>query len=159
MVAGIGGGLAGNVGLTNMLMGGQNPLTLGWNELGTYGKMGVVSEGLGALGSLANLYAGFKALRLQEKQFDFAKDAWNKNYNNQVKDYENTLRDRWLARDAGSRAGGSSGYHEGGQYQDMGSWVSARGLTGEAPGYRAGSAQQFFSGGNAQTNRPIQRGG
>lgn len=140
-------------GLSNPAVpGAQNPLTMNWNQLGALGKMGVVSQGLGAFGSLASLYSGFKALKLQEDQFDFTKQAWNKNYNNQVKDYENTLKDRWAARNASAAAGGQS-------YESMGSWVGSRSLTGEAPGYRAGSAQEFYSGGSAQENKPIRRNG
>lgn len=98
-----------------------------WDQLSLYGKLGAVGQGVNAFSSLANLYAGFKALRLQEKQFDFARDAWNKNYNNQVKDYENTLKDRWAARNASASA-------RGGSYDSMASWVGNRSLTGQPAG-------------------------
>lgn len=107
-----------------------NPLMMDWGQLGTVGKLGVVSQGLGAFSNLAGLYAGFKALSLQKKQFEFAKDAWNKNYANQVKDYENTLKDRWAARNASAAA-------RGGSYESMGSWVGSRALTGTAPASHA----------------------
>jgi len=119
------GGFGGN-GLDvtgQLLQQGQNPLLMDFNQLGALGKIGAVSQGLGAFSSLANLYAGFKALNLQEKQFKFARDAWNKNYANQVKDYENTLKDRWAARDASARS-------RGGTYSSMASWVGERALTG-----------------------------
>lgn len=125
-----------NAGDTTALAGGalnqqQNPLLMDWNQLGIGGKLGVVSQGLGAFSNLASLYAGFKALSLQKKQFQFAKDAWNKNYANQVKDYENTLRDQWAARraSAGARGGG---------YQSLGSYLGDRALTGTTPASHGG---------------------
>lgn len=110
----------------NALTQQQNPLMMDWGQLGTLGKIGVVSQGLGAFSNLASLYAGFKALSLQKKQFQFAKDAWNKNYANQVKDYENTLRDRWAARRASAGA-------RGGSYQSLGGYLNDRALTGTVP--------------------------
>ena len=109
----------------------QNPLLMDYGQLGTLGKIGVVSQGLGAFSNLASLYAGFKALSLQKKQFQFAKDAWNKNYANQVKDYENTLRDQWAARraSAGARGGG---------YQSLGGYLGDRALTGTTPASHGG---------------------
>lgn len=118
-----------------------NPLMQSWGQLGALGKVGAVSQGLGAFSSLANIYAGFKALKMQEKQFDFAKESWNKNYNNQVKDYENTLKDRWAARNASAGA-------RGGSYETMGNWVGSRALTGQEAGSAPithSSAQSFYS--------------
>jgi hypothetical protein len=108
-----------------------NPWTASWGQLGTAGKLGVVSQGLGAFSNLASLYAGFKALSLQKKQFQFAKDAWNKNYGNQVKDYENTLRDQWAARRASAGA-------RGGSYQSLGGYLGDRALTGTTPASHSG---------------------
>lgn len=124
------------MGDTSGLFGGGapgevNPFMQDYNQLGALGKMGVWSQGLGALSNLASLYSGFKALSLQKKQFEFAKDAWNKNYSNQVKDYENTLKDRWAARNASAGA-------RGGSYESMGSWVGSRALTGTTPASHAG---------------------
>jgi len=127
---------------------GDNLWAQDWNQLGSVGKLGVVSQGLGAFSNLANIYAGFKAMSLQKKQFQFAKDAWNKNYNNQVKDYENTLKDRWAARNASAGA-------RGGSYESMGSWVGSRAMTGQAPGQAPvthSSAQSFYS-----NNQPADR--
>jgi hypothetical protein len=124
--------------------GGQT----GWSALTMPQQMGVITQGLGAFGNLASLYSGFKALSLQKKQFKFAKDAWNKNYANQVKDYENSLKDRWTARNAGANARGRG-------FESMGSWVGSRALTGEVPGSHAGSAQEFYKRNSAQENRPI----
>jgi hypothetical protein len=98
----------------------------GFGDLPFTQQMGAVTQGLGAFSNLASLYAGFKALSLQKKQFRFARDAWNKNYANQVKDYENTLKDRWAARNASAGA-------RGGNYQSMAQWVGSRALTGTTP--------------------------
>lgn len=103
----------------------------GWGQLGVAEKFGVVNQGLGAFSNLASLYAGFKALSLQKKQFQFAKDAWNKNYGNQVKDYENTLRDQWAARRASAGA-------RGGSYQSLGGYLGDRALTGTTPASHSG---------------------
>jgi hypothetical protein len=113
-------------GITTGLTQMQNPLTMSWNQLGIGGKLGVVSQGLGAFSNLASLYAGFKALQLQKDQFRFQKDAWNKNYNNQLKDYENTLKDRWTARNAWAQNNNRS-------YDSMSSWVGSRMPNGQAP--------------------------
>jgi hypothetical protein len=101
--------------------------TTPWSELGAYGKLGAIGEGVGAFSSLANIYAGFKALKLQKSQFKFQKQAWNKNYNNQVKDYENRLKDRWSARSNSASA-------RGGSFASMGNYVGSRALTGQPAG-------------------------
>lgn len=139
---------SGTAGLPN-----QSPWMMDWGQLGIGGKLGVVSQGLGAFSNLANIYAGFKAMKLQRDQFNFAKEAWQKNYNNQVKDYENTLKDRWTARAAGYIAGGGDPNN----LTSMGSWVAQRGLTGEAPGYQAASPQGFYANQSQQEKTPIQR--
>lgn len=87
------------------------------------GTFGAISDGLGAFTSLANIYAGFKALKLQKDQFNFSKEAWNKNYNNQVQDYENNLKDRWAARNASAQVNGRS-------FQSMDAYLGERALTG-----------------------------
>ena len=106
--------------------GGAASADTGWSGLTLPQQFGVVSQGLGAFSNLASLYAGFKALSLQKKQFEFAKDSWNKNYANQVKDYENTLKDRWAARNAWAQNNGRT-------YESMASWVGSRALTGTTP--------------------------
>jgi hypothetical protein len=105
----------------------QNLATTPWSDLGAYGKMGVIGAGAGAFSSLANIYAGFKALKLQKNQFKFQKQAWNKNYNNQVKDYQNRLTDRWSARSNSAAA-------RGGSFASMGNYVGSRALTGQPTG-------------------------
>lgn len=139
IINGQGGGTAqidnGQLDISGGIQGNQNPLLMDWNQLGIGGKLGVVSQGLGAFSNLASLYSGFKALSLQKKQFKFARDAWNKNYGNQVKDYENTLRDRWAARRASAGARGAG-------FESMGSWVGSRALTGAPPASHSGQIPQ-----------------
>lgn len=101
--------------------GGGNPMSAFgnfWNNNGQ-GIMG----GLGAATGLMNLYSGFKALGMQEDQFDFQKEAWTKNYNNQVKDYENRIKDRWESK---SNAAASRGK----EYASLESYVADRKLDG-----------------------------
>jgi hypothetical protein len=98
---------------------GTDPLSTKWADMGAYGKMGVVSQGLGAFSSLAQIYAGFKAMKLAKDQFKFQKEAWNKNYQAGVKDYENTLKDKWAARSASAAARGTD-------FQSMSSYVDPR---------------------------------
>lgn len=94
-----------------------------WSQMPMAEKLGVVGQGLGAFSTLAQIYSGFKALKLQKDMFKFAKDSWNKNYNNQLKDYENELKDRWASRRSSQAA-------RGGGYDSMESWVGDRRLTG-----------------------------
>jgi hypothetical protein len=61
------------------------------NQAGGWGNV------MGGLESLMQVYTGWKAMGLEQDKFDFTRDAWNKNYQAQVKDYENNLRDKWLA--------------------------------------------------------------
>lgn len=112
-----------NMGLPNTDAGSS------WSQMGLPEKLGVVSQGLGAFSTLAGIYSGFKALKLQKDMFNFQKDAWNKNYNNQLRDYENELRDRWTARNAGAAARGRD-------FESMESWMAPRRLTGT---YSAGN--------------------
>lgn len=145
-------GTSGNAGS----LAGNNPWAMDWGQLGTVGKLGVISQGLGAFSNLANLYAGFKALSLQKKQFKFARDAWTKNYNNQLKDYENTLKDRWTARNAWAQNNNQS-------YESMGSWVGSRMPNGQDPNnnsaYRAQSPQGFYAATSAQENKRLPNSG
>lgn len=54
--------------------------------------------GLGALGSLANIYSGFQANKLAKDQLNFAKSVTNTNLNNQIKSYNTALEDRARSR-------------------------------------------------------------
>jgi hypothetical protein len=78
---------------------GQNPN--GGGLLNWWGNNGQsVTQGIGALTGLANLYAGFKALGMQEDQMNFSMDATRTQINNNVQDYENKLRDQHTQRSA-----------------------------------------------------------
>ena len=109
------------------LGGMENPLTTSFADMGAYGKMQTVSQGLGAFSSLAQIYAGFKAMKLAKDQFKFQKEAWNKNYQAGVKDYENTLKDRWAARSASSAARGTG-------FESMSNYVQPRALDSSGAG-------------------------
>lgn len=85
---------------------------------GTLGSEGFQS-GVSAFGNLANIYAGFKSLGLAEDQLDFAKSSFNRNFSAQAKSYNNELKDRWEARQAGASARGRN-------YETMGSWLQGR---------------------------------
>lgn len=54
--------------------------------------------GLGALGSLANIYSGFQANKLAKDQLNFTKSVTNTNLNNQIKSYNTALEDRARSR-------------------------------------------------------------
>ena len=89
---------------------------------GILGSEGFQS-GMGAFSTLANMYTGFKSLGLAKDQLNFQKKAWNKNYQAQIKDYENTLKDRWTARNASAATRGQS-------FQGMNEWVGERAIGG-----------------------------
>ena len=80
-------------------------------------------SGISAFSTLAGLFAGFKGLGLAKDQLSFQKKAWNKNYDAQVKDYENTLKDRWAARNAGW-----SNQQTGSNLGGMDKWVGSRSI-------------------------------
>lgn len=69
---------------------------------GAFGQLGMniptFQLGLGALGSLANIYGGFQANRLAKDQLSFTKDITNTNLNNQIKSYNTALEDRARSR-------------------------------------------------------------
>lgn len=74
---------------------------------GIFGNIfgGGMGDIMGGLGSLGQLYGAYKylghmndALDFQKENFAFQKDAWNKNYQNQVASYNTQLKDRQLAR-------------------------------------------------------------
>ena len=54
--------------------------------------------GLGALGSLANIYSGFQANSLAKDQLAFTKSITNTNLNNSIKSYNTQLEDRARSR-------------------------------------------------------------
>lgn len=106
--------------------GGYDPMAMykmNIGDMGSYGKLAVAGQGLSAFSDLAGLYGAFKALGMQKDALKFQKSAWNKNYANQVQDYENTLKDRWEAKSASAAARGQS-------YDSMDSYLAPRKLTG-----------------------------
>lgn len=77
-----------------------NPaLTGGAGAMGSLGmNIPTFQLGLGALGSLSNIYGGFQANKLAKDQLSFTKDITNTNLNNQVKSYNTALEDRARSR-------------------------------------------------------------
>lgn len=65
-----------------------------WNNANTWGN---ISQGIGAVGSLANTYLGFQQLGQAEDQLAFQKEAFWSNYNQQVADREESARRRAIA--------------------------------------------------------------
>lgn len=85
--------------------------------------MGNISSGVSAFGTLAELYLGFKAMSAQKKQFNFQKQAWEKNYANSLKDYDNQLLDRHRRSSQGAAFFGND-------YQSLDSYMAQRSLGG-----------------------------
>lgn len=54
--------------------------------------------GLGALGSLSNIYGGFQANKLAKDQLAFTKNITNANLNNSIQSYNTALEDRARSR-------------------------------------------------------------
>lgn len=69
---------------------------------GSAGQLGMniptFQLGLGAIGSLANIYGGFQANKLAKDQLNFTKSVTNTNLNNQIKSYNTALEDRARSR-------------------------------------------------------------
>ncbi len=65
-----------------------------WGSADTWNN---VSQGIGAVGSLANTYLGFQQLGQAEDQLAFQKEAFWSNYNQQVADREESARRRAIA--------------------------------------------------------------
>lgn len=107
-----------------------------WNQNGE-GVMG----GLSAITGLANLFGAFQSLGLQRDAFSFEKDKFNRNFANQVKAYENELRDQWFARSGAMATLGQ-------EYMSEDSFLAQRGLTGEMPPNRSASRPQTPPSGN-----------
>ena len=79
--------------------GGSSPtsfLSGSANQLGM--NVPTFQLGLGALGSLANIYSGFQANKLAKDQLNFTKSVTNTNLNNQIKSYNTALEDRARSR-------------------------------------------------------------
>lgn len=80
----------------------NTPALSGVSGAGSFGQLGMniptFQLGLGALGSLANIYGGFQANKLAKDQLSFAKNVTNTNLNNQIKTYNTALEDRARSR-------------------------------------------------------------
>ncbi len=72
----------------------------GWGSFlfGDNNQVGAIQGVAGLLGTGLNMYTGWKGLQMAEDQFNFQKDAFNKNYANQTKLINSQLRDRQQAR-------------------------------------------------------------
>lgn len=85
-------GMGNNLGAstpTSFLSGSANQLGL---------NVPTFQLGLGAIGSLANIYGGFQANKLAKDQLNFTKSVTNTNLNNQIKSYNTALEDRARSR-------------------------------------------------------------
>jgi hypothetical protein len=76
------------------IMNDANKYSMGWGDMGTYGKMQVVGEGLGAFGALADMYTSFKSLKLAKKTRQDNIRQFNLGFNAQAQQYNNFLRSR-----------------------------------------------------------------
>lgn len=61
-------------------------------------NIGTAQLGLGAIGTIGNLWAAWQAQKLAKEQFGFQKDMTNANFANQIKTYNTTLLDRSVSR-------------------------------------------------------------
>lgn len=86
----------------NMTMGDFSSPNTSAVGSGLTGQLGMniptFQLGLGALGSLANIYGGFQANKLAKDQLNFTKSVTNTNLNNQIKSYNTALEDRARSR-------------------------------------------------------------
>ena len=106
--------------------GGNTPTTGGPPTTGPRFSetMGNISSGVSAFGTLAELYLGFKAMSAQKKQFNFQKQAWEKNYANSLKDYDNQLLDQYSRQSQGQAYFGNT------NFQSLDSYMGQRSLGG-----------------------------
>lgn len=75
-----------------------------WGKLGLWDQSGLnwdtvqgIGQGVGALG---NMWNAWQQNRLARDQFDFTKEAYNTNLDNQVQTYNTSLEDRTKARNS-----------------------------------------------------------
>ena len=71
-----------------------------------FGQGGIASTALGAIQVLGNLWSSFQQNKLAKKSFEFQKEAYYTNLENQEKSYNTALEDRISTRYQGS--GGSA---------------------------------------------------
>lgn len=71
----------------------DTPEPFSFSDWGSKNK-DLIAGGVGIANSLANAYFGWKNLGLAKDQFNFQKDAWNKNFANQVITTNNQLEEQ-----------------------------------------------------------------
>jgi hypothetical protein len=111
-----------------------------WNQNGT-----AITEGIGAFGSLAEMYMGFKAMSLAKKDFKLAKKNTRLNYNANATAFNNAVDSKNMARKtSGGLYEGLSAYG-GGQPVPMwdGSQMTGQSVPGDIANYgvQAGAQQ------------------
>lgn len=86
----------------NMTMGDFSSPNTSAMGSGLTGQLGMniptFQLGLGAIGSLANIYGGFQANKLAKDQLSFTKNITNTNLNNSIQSYNTALEDRARSR-------------------------------------------------------------
>jgi hypothetical protein len=103
-----------------------------WGDMNPMQKMGMIGKGVSAFSSLAEIYAGFKAMKLAKEQFKFGKQAWGKQWQANIKDYNNKQRDRWAVNQSASAA-------QGNQYMSENEYMQSRAINPETGGGMPGS--------------------
>ena len=86
----------------------QDLATTPWKQLGAYEKLGVITQGLGAFTSLANLYGMFKNQKLQKKAFAFSQEGTKRNFNASATGFNNQVDQYQGARQASALANNRS---------------------------------------------------
>ena len=70
------------------------------NEVGFGFNMPTLELGIKGLSALGNLWSGYQANKMAQRQYDLAKEAYQTNLANSIKSYNNALTDRIRARAA-----------------------------------------------------------
>jgi len=65
-----------------------------------------INNALGGFGTLGKFYLAYQGLKGQKDQQRFQQQAWQQNFDAQVKDMENKYRERWAARNNSMAARG-----------------------------------------------------
>ena len=68
-------------------LGGGGDEGFGWNK----GTASMISAGLGGIGNLANAWAALKTVGLGERELDWKKSAWDKDFAQQMAAYRNNV--------------------------------------------------------------------
>jgi len=91
----------------------------GFGDLDFSGKLGAIGQGVSAFSTLAQIYAGFKGMKLAKDQFKFQKDAFNLNFNAQVQGFNNELKDK-------HQANANVAASRGNTFESLGTFLSGR---------------------------------